>query len=113
MFRNVTRGGKGATVPRFPPGRPNGKLNMRCYFLRGGHIVAAEELTSVSDKEAIVEARVLFSERENPVETFEVWDRTRAIIRHPPIAREPTWAGGGPAAMEGEARWHMVLMPSQ
>jgi hypothetical protein len=106
---------------------------MRCYFLRGGHIVAAEELAGVSDKEAIVEAHVLFSERENSVETFEVWDRTRAIIRHPPIApapramtpevatqserllvgREPAWAGGGPAAMEGEARWHMVLMPSR
>ena len=86
---------------------------MRCYFLRGGHIVAAEELTSVSDKEAIVEARVLFSERENPVETFEVWDQTRVIIGHPPIAQEPAWADGGPAAMEGEARWHMVLMPSR
>ena len=48
---------------------------MRCYFLRSGHIVAAEELASVSDKEAIAEARVLFSKHEYPVETFEVWDR--------------------------------------
>jgi hypothetical protein len=65
---------------------------MRCYFLRGGHIVAAEELTSVLDKEAISEARVLFSKHENPVETFEVWDGTRANSHasvHPP----PT-AGG-------------------
>jgi hypothetical protein len=59
---------------------------MRCYFLRGGHIVAAEELTSVTDKEAIVEARMLLSKRENPVETFEFWDRARAIITQP-IAR--------------------------
>ena len=62
---------------------------MRCYFLRSGHIVAVEELTSVSDKEAISEARVLFSKHENPVETFEVWDRARAIITHPPIRRLP------------------------
>ena len=62
---------------------------MRCYFLRGGHIVAAEELTSVFDKEAIAEARVLFSRRENPEEILEVWDRTRAIITHPSIRRLP------------------------
>ena len=86
---------------------------MRCYFLRGGHIVAVEELTGLSDKEAIVKAQVLFSERENPVGAFEVWDQTRVVIRHPPVAQEPAGACGGPAAMEGEARWHMVLMPSR
>jgi hypothetical protein len=86
---------------------------MRCYFLRGGHIVAVEELTGLSDKEAIVKAQALFSERENAVGAFEVWDQTRVINRHPPIAQAPAWAGGGPAAMEGEARWHMVLMPSR
>ena len=62
---------------------------MRCYFLRGGHIVAAEELTSVFDKEAIAEARVLFSKHEYPVETFEVWDQTRAVITHSSIRRLP------------------------
>ena len=61
------------------------QLNMRCYFLRGGHIVAAEELAGVSDKEVIEKAHVLFSERENPVGAFEVWDQTRVIIPHPPI----------------------------
>jgi len=86
---------------------------MRCYFLRGGHIIAVEELTGLSDKEVIVEAQVLFSERENSVEAFEVWDQTRVIIRHPLIAQEKAGAGGGPAAIEGEARWHMVLMPSR
>jgi len=83
---------------------------MRCYFLTGGHIVAVEELTGLSDKEAVVKAQVLFSESEIPVGAFEVWDQARVIIRHPPIAQEPAWAGGGPAAMEGEARWHTVLM---
>ena len=83
-------------------------------FVRGGHIVAVEELTGRSDEEVIVEARVLFSEREKCVEGFEVWDQTRAIVRHPSIARsEPAWAGGGPAAIEGEAQWHVVLMPSR
>ena len=97
-----------------PAGRPNGKHDMRCYFLRGGHIVAVEELTGLSDEEAIVKAEVLFSECEIPVMGgFEVWDQTRVIVRHPPIAQEPAWAGGGSAAMEGEARRHIVLMPSQ
>ena len=68
-------------------------------------------VTGLSDKEAIVKGQVLFSERENSVGAFEVWDQTRVIIRHPSIAQEP--AGGGPAAMEGEARWQMVLMPSR
>ena len=86
---------------------------MRCYFLRGGHIVAVEELTGLSDEDAIAKAQVLFSESEIPVGAFEVWDQTGVIIRHPPIAQEVAQAGGGPAAMEGEARWHMVLMPSR
>ena len=86
---------------------------MRCYFLTGGHIVSVEELAGLSDKEAVARAQVLFLECEIPAGAFEVWDQTRVIIRHPPIAQDPAWAGGGPAAMEGEARWHMVLMPSR
>ena len=85
---------------------------MRCYFLRGGHIIAVEELTDLSDKEAIAKAQVLFSERETPVGAFEVWDQTRIIIRHSNV-QETARAGGGRAAMEGEARWHIVLMPSR
>ena len=108
-------------------GRPNGKLNMRCYFLTGGHIVAAEELAGVSDKEAIVEAHALFSQRESQVGAFEawglarlaereagafeVWDQARLVVRHPPIVQELAWAGGGSAPMGGEARWRMVLTP--
>jgi hypothetical protein len=94
IFRNVTRGGKGGRRPARPTpgGDQTGSKAMGCYFLRSGHIVAAAELPSVSDKEAIAEAHVLFSKHENPVETFEVWDRTRSNSRasvHPP----PT-AGG-------------------
>jgi hypothetical protein len=86
---------------------------MRCYMLSGGHIVAAQELTGLSDKEAIAQAQALFSEREVPVGAFEVWDQTRVIIRHPPGTQEPARAGGGPSAMEGVARWHMVLVPGR
>jgi hypothetical protein len=50
---------------------------MRCYFLRGGHIVAVEELTGLSDKEVIVKAQVLFSESEVPVGAFEVGSDAR------------------------------------
>ena len=73
---------------------------MRCYFLSGGHIVAADgPLQALSDEEAIVKARVLLSKRENPIETFEVWDQTPPMIgRHPPIAQEPAsgrrWTSG-------------------
>ena len=86
---------------------------MRCYFLTGGRIVAVEELTGLSDKEAVARARVLFSEREIPVEAFEVWDQTRVISRYPPNAQEPACAGGSPAAIEGDMSWQMVLMPSR
>jgi hypothetical protein len=59
---------------------------MRCYFMRGGHIEAVEELTGLSGEEAIEKAHALFSERKHLFEGFEVWDRTRVLIRHP----EPT-----------------------
>ena len=59
--------------------------SMRCYFLRGGHIEAVEELTGLSDDEAVAKAHILFSERSDLFDGFEVWDRRRVIIRRPPI----------------------------
>ena len=56
---------------------------MRCYFMRGGRIEAVEELPGLSDEEAIVKARALFSGRKHSFEGFELWNRTRVIIRHP------------------------------
>jgi hypothetical protein len=56
---------------------------MRCYFMRGGHIEAVEELPGLSDDEAIVRAHALFAERKHVFHGFELWDRTRVIIRHP------------------------------
>jgi hypothetical protein len=58
---------------------------MRCFFTRGGHVVAAEELTELSDEEAVAKAHMLFSERMNLFEGFEVWDRARMLIGHPHV----------------------------
>jgi hypothetical protein len=56
---------------------------MRCYFMRGGHIEAVEELPGLADEEAIAKAHALFSERRHSFEGFELWNRTRVLIRHP------------------------------
>jgi hypothetical protein len=60
-----------------------GLAGMRCYFMRYGDIVAAEALTGKSDEAAIEQARALFAARmsTDPVDGFEVWDRTRVIAR--------------------------------
>ena len=50
---------------------------MRCYFMRGGHIEAVEELPGLADEEAIAKAHALFSERRHFFEGFELWDRAR------------------------------------
>ncbi len=55
---------------------------MRCYFMRNGHIVSAEALTTESDAEAVQRAEVLFREREG-FHGFEVWDRTRRVHCYP------------------------------
>ena len=54
---------------------------MRCYFLSGGHIAAVEELTGLSDDQAVAKAYQLFAERVAFYEGFEVWDRARIVVR--------------------------------
>ena len=56
---------------------------MRCYFMRGRRIEAVEELGGLSDEQAVAKAHALFSERKHKFEGFELWNRTRVIIRHP------------------------------
>ena len=56
---------------------------MRCYFVRAGRIAGAEMLTGLSDKDAIAQAHVLFSERKTQFGGLEVWDQTRCLFRHP------------------------------
>ena len=56
---------------------------MRCYFLIDGHIAGIEMLTGLSDRDAISKARLLFSEGRIPFDSYEVWDQTRFVFRHP------------------------------
>jgi hypothetical protein len=64
---------------------------MRCYFMRGGHIVSVEELSGLSDDEATAKAHALFAERKELFQGFELWDRTRFLVQHPrPAENEPT-----------------------
>jgi hypothetical protein len=56
---------------------------MRCFFMRDGHIVAVEELFGLTHEEAVIKAHELYSERKSLYEGFEVWDRTRFLLRHP------------------------------
>jgi hypothetical protein len=60
-----------------------GVTMMRCYFTRGGHIAAVEELPDLSDDEAIAKAHALFSERKHIFEGFELWDLARVVARYP------------------------------
>jgi hypothetical protein len=61
---------------------------MRCYFVRFGHIASVEELPGLSDEEAVVRSRALFSARKSKFgfERFELWDRARMVIQGPPEA---------------------------
>jgi hypothetical protein len=52
----------------------------------GGRIEAVEEFPGLSDEQALAKAHALFSERKHKFEGFELWNRSRVIIRHP----EPT-----------------------
>jgi hypothetical protein len=58
-----------------------GSRVMRCYFMRSGHI-DVKMLSGLSDEEAVVKAKLLFSKHEGPIEGFEVWDRSRVVFRH-------------------------------
>jgi hypothetical protein len=56
---------------------------MRCYFMRDGHIAAVEELFGLTDEEATIKSHELYLERKGLYEGFELWDRTRFLIRYP------------------------------
>jgi hypothetical protein len=57
---------------------------MRCYFLHDGHLAGVEMLPpGFSDGDAIARAHILSSKRKGPHDGFELWDRGRAVIRHP------------------------------
>ena len=52
-------------------------------FHARGRIEAVEELAGLSDEQALAKAHALFSERKHKFEGFELWNRSRVIIRHP------------------------------
>ncbi len=62
---------------------------MRCYFLKDGHIKSVQELPDLTEAEAIEQARLLFSERSQLFEGFELWDRDRFIIRYSAASQKP------------------------
>ena len=58
---------------------------MRCYYMRGGHIVDVDEVSGLSEEAAIAKTHALFSEREQLFEGFELWDCTRMLIGNPQL----------------------------
>lgn len=66
---------------------------MRCYFVRGGHIVGVETLSAATDDALIAQSRTLFEARKNAFDGFEVWDRARFVYRYPEPA--PSYARTG------------------
>jgi hypothetical protein len=65
---------------------------MRCFFMKGGHVVSVKMLPDLPDEEAIKKLHELFSETHSGLyDGFELWDRARVVIRHkgqkPPVGR--------------------------
>jgi hypothetical protein len=56
---------------------------MRCYLMRNGHIASVEEFPGLSDEDATAKAHLLFSKLKDSFESFELWDRSRVIMRYP------------------------------
>ena len=58
---------------------------MRCYFLKGGHIAAVEQLEQASDQECIAYCQKLFDLNGKPrgADAYEIWDGPRFICRYP------------------------------
>jgi hypothetical protein len=55
---------------------------MRCYFMRGGHIVGVEAIPGLSDQEAIAKGHELFAAQKNvPLDGFEIWDLARVVVQ--------------------------------
>jgi hypothetical protein len=53
---------------------------MRCYFLRGSHIVGVEMLPrGLSDLDAIARACTLSAKRTAGIDGLEVWDSARLV----------------------------------
>ena len=54
---------------------------MRCYFVKDAKIVALEELSDLSCKEAAEKARILFLKNGSSFDGIEVWSHTRRVFQ--------------------------------
>ena len=66
---------------------------MRVLFHKQAHIAAVEELPGLTHEEAVIKAHELYSERKSLYEGFEVWDRTRFLIRYPALEADGPLGG--------------------
>ena len=58
---------------------------MKCYLMKGGHIVSVEELPTDSDEEAVNQSWSAFEGRleyVDDLDDFEVWQGARKVYRH-------------------------------
>jgi hypothetical protein len=64
---------------------PDGRLAVRMYFMKGGHIagVEADALQDLSDQQAIEKAHELFAAVKDQFDGFEVWQGARMVIQEP------------------------------
>jgi hypothetical protein len=53
-----------------------------------GHIASVQELPGLSDEAAVEACRAIFEKHRREFEGYEVWDRSRMLIQHPPLAPE-------------------------
>jgi hypothetical protein len=62
--------------------------NVRCFFMKHGHITAVELLPGLNDEEAVKRSHELFAARKNEAgyEGFEVWEQARMIIQYLPVS---------------------------
>jgi hypothetical protein len=63
---------------------------MRCFFMRGGHIVDVELIPGLTDEQAIEKCHALFKERKDRLDGFEIWDQKRVVVQHPAPEAEPS-----------------------
>jgi hypothetical protein len=61
----------------------NAGAQVAVLFREGRHIVGFANLTGLADKDAIATAHLLFSERRDYDDAFEIWDGARFVISHP------------------------------
>ena len=69
-----------------------GKKNMRCYFMRGGHIASVEFLEQGLDTDLIKQSHAWFETRNTNqrFDGFEVWDGARRVYVFPEVPNPET-----------------------